>query len=88
VALNKKNLFKMTQDKKVAGQTMRPGNNKLVHDFYSQSVDNNKFSSIQNYKNVQDENYIDEDAVGEITDETDVNQNKIPEEMIFEDDDA
>lgn len=29
---------------------------------------------------------MEEDAIGEITDETDGNQNKIPEEIIFEDD--
>lgn len=50
---------------------MRPGNNKLVHDFYSHG-DPNKFSSVnQKYQN---DNYIDEDAIGEITDETDANQ--------------
>ena len=85
VALNKRNILKIAQEKKIAAQTLKPGNNKLVHDFYSQG-DSSKFSSVNQKYNNQNENYIDEDAIGEITDETDANQHKIPEEMIFEDD--
>lgn len=85
VALNKRNILKIAHEKKIAAQTLKPGNNKLVHDFYSQG-DSSKFSSVNQKYNNQNENYIDEDAIGEITDETDANQHKIPEEMIFEDD--